>query len=333
MSKIKLSILSALVFFFPLSLFAQSQIKPAVEIKKRRYYRSYYTRRKSQKKLSDEEWAKIKSDLEDVTPDKKSLISEKLEQLKKMQDNPSGLAFYEPTYILPYYNTMSVTPWYANHPGNTPNGQRIDHEEFKSQLSFLIPVWTNVLHAPVDLNFSYTQLNYWQVYSKSPYFRETNYEPQAFATYTGLKNWLFSLGFDHQSNGRGGTGYAGMERSWNRAFLNVSFSGEHWLINIMPWVPILKSSQRLHNPNITRYLGYCRVVLAYSYKGQEVSLLIRNAAESGFKRGALQLDYTFPLYGKVKGMVSFFSGYGQSLIEYDHYTNAFGLGIALSDWG
>jgi phospholipase A1 len=190
----------------------------------------------------------------------------------------------------------------------------------------------NIFHQPFDLSFSYTQLNYWQVYANSPYFRETNYEPQVFFTYTGLKNWLLSLGLDHQSNGRGGTGYDGMERSWNRLFANISFSGEDWLVSMMPWLPIFKSSQDMHNPNIARYLGYGRVVFAYTIKRQEFSLIVRNAVESGFHRGALQLSYTFPLYGKIRGMVMFFSGYGQSLIEYDHYTNAYGIGIALSDW-
>jgi phospholipase A1 len=319
------------VFVASCSLTAVGNAQPA-KTTKHHYFRNYYGHQTPKPSISDEEWDKIKKDMESVTPDKRSMISEKLQQIQEIQKNPAGIAFYEPTYILPYAYTTSVSPWYAQHPGNTPDSQKVEHAELKAQLSFIIPVWTQMFHAPFDLSFSYTQLNYWQVYANSPYFRETNYEPQAFLTYTGVHNWLFSLGMDHQSNGRGGVGYDGMERSWNRVFANISFSGEHWLVNIMPWIPVFKSSQRLHNSNITRYLGYSRVVFAYKYHRQEVSLMIRNAVESGFSRGALQLSYTFPLYGKIKGMVTFFSGYGQSLIEYDHYTNAYGVGIALSDW-
>jgi len=58
----------------------------------------------------------------------------------------------------------------------------------------------------------------------------------------------------------------------------------------------------------------------------------RNNFASGFSRGALELNYVFPIHQRVRGMLHLFSGYGQSLIEYNHYTNAIGLGIALSDW-
>jgi len=38
------------------------------------------------------------------------------------------------------------------------------------------------------------------------------------------------------------------------------------------------------------------------------------------------------LLTKVKGYVQVFSGYGQSLIDYNRYTNGVGIGFALSDW-
>ena len=334
MSKYKtcIALACALSFSMPTCLLAQEK-KKSSGIKKHTYYRHYYAHHSGAKSVSDKEWDKIKQDLEQATPDKKSLISQRLQQLQEIQKNPSGLAFYEPTYVLPVYDSTSVSPWYAQHPGSTPDNQKVMHTEAKAQLSVLFPVWTNIFHTPWNLSISYTQLNYWQLYAKSPYFRETNYEPQAFLSYTGVKNWLFSAGFDHESNGRGGTGYNGMERSWNRAFMNISFSGTNWFVSLMPWVLVFKSSSsNLHNPNIAHYLGYGRTVMAYKLYRQELSFMFRNVLESGFSRGAFELTYTFPLYGKLKGMVTFFSGYGQSLIEYDHYTNAYGLGIALSDW-
>ena len=337
--KIKFALSMALLIASPGSLLAQEveSAKTTEAIKDEKTsdsYRNYYKHReiKTEEMLSNQEWDRIKKSVESMTPDKKSLISEKLKQMQEIQANPSGIAFYEPTYILPYYNSTKISPWYAEHPGSTPDNQRIDKEELKAKLSVIFPIWTNMFKEPFDFALTYTQLNYWQVYSNSPYFRETNYEPQALITYTGLKNWLLTAGLDHESNGRGGVGYDGMERSWNRVFLNIAFSGEHWFVAIMPWVPIYKTSQDLHNPDITKYLGYSRVVAAYSNSGQEISLMFRNALESRFKRGALEASYTFPLYGKLKGMVTFFSGYGQSLIEYNHYTNAYGIGIALSDW-
>lgn len=297
------------------------------------FFNRYYANNDSSKSRLNEEWEKVKTDLEKMVPDQKSLISEKLKQIREIQNNPSGVTFYEPSYLLPYYYSNSITPWYANHPNTTPENQTVSPTEAKAQLSFIFPLWSDMFNTPWMLSFAYTQLSYWQVYANSPYFRETNYEPQALFTYTGVRNWLFSFGFDHQSNGRGGVGYDGMERSWNRVFFHISFSGQHWFINVMPWIPVFKSSSSdLHNPNITHYLGYGRIVMAYASHNQEVSLKIRNALESGFKRGSLELNYTFPLYGKLKGIVTVFSGYGQSLIEYDHYSNSFGLGVAFNNW-
>jgi phospholipase A1 len=52
--------------------------------------------------------------------------------------------------------------------------------------------------------------------------------------------------------------------------------------------------------------------------------------ESDFKRGTEELDITFPLYNHLHGFLQAFSGYGQNLISFNHYTNAFGVGISLT---
>jgi phospholipase A1 len=44
-------------------------------------------------------------------------------------------------------------------------------------------------------------------------------------------------------------------------------------------------------------------------------------------RGAVQLSWAFPLAGHIKGYAHLFSGYGQSLIDYNYYQNMLGLGL------
>ena len=63
------------------------------------------------------------------------------------------------------------------------------------------------------------------------------------------------------------------------------------------------------------------------------SIMSRNNLESGFQRGALQLSWSFPLFKwpYLKGYVQYFTGYGESLIDYDHYVNTIGFGLSLTD--
>ena len=53
-----------------------------------------------------------------------------------------------------------------------------------------------------------------------------------------------------------------------------------------------------------------------------------------FERGAFELGWSFPLwkYPYLKGYIQYFSGYGESLIDYNQHVNKVGIGFALSDW-
>ncbi len=276
---------------------------------------------------------RVDSALTAVKTDKTSALAQRISKTLQIYKDNYGLSYYEPTYILPFYYTQSVSPYYANYPGSTPEHMTVRPLEFKAQLSFLFPLWVDIFGSGWVLNAAYTQLMYWQLYTKSPYFRETNYEPRVFFSNEFHKNWLFALGIVHQSNGRGGAGPSGMERSWNRIYSDLAFSRENWVVILEPWVPIFKAdSQDLHNSDIERYLGYGRVILAYKIRNQELSFIFRNILASGFHRGTVEVDYSFPLSVHVNAFVQVFSGYGQSLIEYNHYTNAVGVGISLTNW-
>ena len=49
-------------------------------------------------------------------------------------------------------------------------------------------------------------------------------------------------------------------------------------------------------------------------------------------KGAVELDWSFPLTPRVKGFIQYFEGYGESLIEYNHYQKRFGFGFKISDY-
>lgn len=233
-----------------------------------------------------------------------------------------------PNYVLPYYYTQS--PYQSVYNGNTPNNQAIMRNEFKAQMSLRATVWHDIFNTQTSLNIAYTQLMYWQFYAKSQYFRETNYEPSVFLAYKyGSSGWETRLGAVHQSNGRGGS----LERSWNRVYIDQIYRCENLYGSIEGWMLVDKSnSSNLHNPDITDYLGHGRWRFAYSWKKIVLSFMSRNNFESGFKRGAEELAISYPISKQFRLFVQGFSGYGQSLIEYDHYTNAVGVGISYGEW-
>lgn len=250
-----------------------------------------------------------------------------LEKKKSLQEDHYGVSFYQPTYVLPFYYTGRT--YNSVYQGETPNNQRVLNEEFKAYLSFKFPIWLHIFNSKLSLNMYYNQLSYWQFYANSQYFRETDYEPALYFSYRFAPQWHGWLGAVHQSNGRGGK----LERSWNRLFVDIIYTRGNFLLSIRPWVLIFKKhSSDLHNPNIDRFLGHERIVIAYQFYGQEISLMLRNTFESGFHRGAIELSYAFPIHGVLHGYIQFFSGYGQSLIEYDHYTNSVGVGISINNW-
>lgn len=269
----------------------------------------------------------ILSMMSNLTADNRSIVEQRLKQEELISENLFGITFYKPTYIMPFYYTSK--PYYQVYEGKTPDNQKVDKAEFKAQMSFRFPVWKNIFDTNTSLNVAYTQSMFWQLYAKSQYFRETDYEPELFLMKKIVGNLWGALGAVHQSNGRGGD----MERSWNRIYANLLFSRYNFAISFRPWILIFDSvSSDLHNKNIASYLGHGELVASYKIKDVTLSTLLRNNIESGFKRGAVEFDVSFPLHRLVKGYIQVFSGYGQSLIEYNHYTNSAGIGIALSDW-
>jgi phospholipase A1 len=256
----------------------------------------------------------------------KNPYSERLKHEAKVEENPFAIGLFQPNYILPFYYTGQ--PAYAIYGNTTPDQQKLRKEEFKAQFSFRVPIWHRILHSRANLYVAYTQLLYWQVYASSAYFRETNYQPELFLDYP-LFNWnTWRVGAVHQSNGRGGN----MERSWNRLYVEGIFSLKRWMLSFKPWVLIKDKSTRLYNRDITHYLGHGRLVIAYKYHQIVLSLMTRNNIESGFKRGAVEAALSFPIFKRFHGYIQYFHGYGQSLIEYNHRTNSFGIGFALNNW-
>ncbi len=242
---------------------------------------------------------------------------------------------HRPNYFLP----IKV----SNDPNNTPfQGTLIqphlglDSVETELQLSFKIKAMEGVFgHDNVDLWFGYTATSFWQAYNSSisSPFRETNYEPEAMLVFrtnyslAGFRGRFFNLGLAHQSNGRS----EALSRSWNRIYAQMGFERDNLAVLIRPWYRLPESSGEDDNPDIEDYLGYGDLQLVYRKGRNAYSLLLRNNFSRTDNHGALKLNWSFPLYGRLKGYVQYFNGYGESLIDYNHKQQSFGLGVSLTE--
>ncbi len=257
--------------------------------------------------------------------------AQKKEIMQAQQDsNPYIISLYEPTYIMPFAYTSSFN---SAAESNAPDNAGLNNIETKFQFSVKTAIWRNFFGYKNSLNLAYTQLSFWQVYNKeTQFFRESNYKPEIFFSNNIDRklfgNWSFSfinLGAMHQSNGRGGI----YERSWNRVYVEGIISNKNWLISIRPWY-VIHGASLDNNPDIANYLGHERLLFSYKFYSQTISLTAYNL--ENITRASTQLTWSFPLVKQLRGYVQAFSGYGQSLIEYNHHENTISVGIALNDW-
>jgi phospholipase A1 len=248
-------------------------------------------------------------------------------------ENPFGLTAYRPNYMLPltYNSKKNVEPFKALYPD-----VEMDDVEAKFQISFKAKLWD--VTDRLDLWAAYTQENWWQVYNngeeESAPFRETNYQPELFASYAtnvdllGFHMPAVTLGFNHQSNGRSQL----LSRSWNRIIAGALLERGNFVMNPRVWYRIPEDDEDDDNPRTDDFFGYGDLRLAYSWRNMTFASLLRNNLRTDDNKGAVQLDWSFPLNRRFKGYVQYFYGYGESLIDYDEKTNRIGIGVMMTDW-
>ena len=236
-------------------------------------------------------------------------------------------------YFLPYtYNTSpNVDVLREDDPD-----KKLKKAEVVFQLSAKAKLWRDVLGQKVDLWFGYTQRSFWQLYNSedSAPFRETNYEPELLLNFRtdfrilGLTGRFINLGFNHQSNGESNP----LSRSWNRAVANFGFERGRFSLLLKTWYRIPESAKDDDNPNIEKYLGYGELWAYYFWKKHRFGLMLRNNFSFHTNRGALQAEWSFPIYEWVNGYIQYFVGYGESLLDYNRAVNRIGIGFIVADW-
>jgi phospholipase A1/A2 len=242
-----------------------------------------------------------------------------------------GVTYHRSNYALVFsYNQFpNPAPLQEVDPAKT-----LVKPEVTFELSFKARLWRDIFGKNLVLWAAYTQRSFWQLYNfedSSP-FRDTNYEPELLLTLgtrldiLGLDLRFLQAGFNHQSNGQSEP----LSRSWNRVVANAGLERGNFSLLLKGWI-------RLHdaeddNPGMTHYLGNGEVWGYYFLKRQRFGIMVRDNLNFHENRGAIQLEWSFPMFAMMAGYVQYYLGYGESMLDYDHRVSRIGIGFILADW-
>ena len=247
---------------------------------------------------------------------------------------------YLPNFVLPahYSSSINATPSSPTHGKVSP---RVHYRpaEAKLQVSLRAKVAEGLLLPDADLWFAYTQRSLWQVWNRaeSSPFRSTDYQPEAIyvipvperlGRLPGGWAWrMTQLGVAHQSNGQSDP----LSRSWNRVYAEVAFDRGEFGLTLRA-NHRLKESTNDDNPDLTRYIGNTEITASWLPGPSTASLTWRTNVRS-VRRGSLQLDWTYPVSraqpAGLRWYAQLFSGYGETLLDYNHRQTSLGLGLTL----
>ncbi|CAM2145697.1 phospholipase A1/A2 [Pararobbsia alpina] len=190
-----------------------------------------------------------------------------------------------------------------------------------------------------NLYFGYTQLSIWDLSKDSKPFKDTNFRPSLFYYLpdTGVRSsWFSTLGIEtgveHESNGKDGTN----SRSINTVFVRPIFTWNNVLGNRLVIAPkMYYYFEKSDNPDIQQYRGYVDLLIKYGDPDAlELATTLRKGTASHY--GSIDAQLTYPLqklFGSGFGgyvWLGVFSGYGETLIDYNHHSNSVRIGYSIT---
>jgi len=267
------------------------------------------------------------------------VVSERVRAEREDAFNPYVITAHKHNFFLPLSYTSNINEDAYELEGAADDGSYKPFE-VNFQISLKTQVNENSLLFSGDAVYlGITIESWWQLYNSelSSPFRETNYQPEIF--YVTPLVWgpfggktVFMFGLEHQSNGQ----LAALSRSWNRLYATLIYERGSFVASIRPWYRLPEEEKLTpdaaegdDNPDILNYLGYAELSLGWRHRNIEVQSVVRGNTTSG--KGSLDTTLTFPLHGKFRGMVQYFNGYGDSLIDYDRFQHRIGFGVALTN--
>jgi phospholipase A1 len=254
------------------------------------------------------------------------------------EKDTSFLQKYKQIYFISGLGNYNYPAWFSKNE---------THNQIKFQISFKY-------HIISGFYFGYTQKSLWDIWDidRSSSFEDTNYNPDIFYDFEnkngvfGIKSFnLLKLGVEHESNGQ--SKESGDSRSWNRIYIETKFNITSWFnLGVKSWLIFDKLIQALdlvnkdlfENDDIDQYYGNFDLKLCFPFhKNFNLELLIRKGNNLDLKKGSIQIgvDFRIPISFLVKNNINpryyiqIFNGYGETLINYNHYQLKYRFGIML----
>lgn len=224
-----------------------------------------------------------------------------------------------------------------------------DTSEMRIQLSARTKIASGLLTGPTSKGkdsvwVAYSQQSYWQVFNPglSRPFRTTDHEPEIFYIYpTDAQlpfgwRWRYTgAGLVHQSNGQSEP----LSRSWNRWYASTGLElDRRWQLHAKFWQRISESADKDDNPRIQDYIGRGEVKLVWNLdQANTLGLTARGSIGKGYGSGRLEWMRALGEgwnggKSNLRLHMQLFSGYGDTLIDYNRKRTAFSVGFSLLDF-
>ncbi|CAM8635740.1 PldA Outer membrane phospholipase A [Comamonadaceae bacterium] len=197
-----------------------------------------------------------------------------------------------------------------------------------------------------SLWFAYSQQSYWQLFNAdlSRPFRATDHEPEFIYIFpvesalpSGWRLRYGGIGINHQSNGQS----LPLSRSWNRIIGRAGLElGNQVSVTGALWQRIPEDSASDDNPDIVDRVGRAEVTAAWTVDPvNSLAVTVRHSLQTG-DSGSIRLAW-FRKIGSaadngnrssLRLHTELFSGYGDSLMDYNRPRTVFSVGLTLLDW-
>ena len=260
-----------------------------------------------------------------------------------------GLRSFRPMIAAASFaDTVNRKPTSDNPANDATSSTPYRTREMRLQLSVRSKLASGLLtpasgNARDSLWFAYSQQSYWQLFTPgiSRPFRSTDHEPELIyvhplaAEMAGWRLRYGGLGLVHHSNGQS----LPYSRSWNRVYLMAGAERGKLDLRARVWRRLDEAPADDDNPRISDYYGRAELQAQWEPNGQHRFVATARHSLGRTSRGSLRLEWFRTLWdgpdapvGGLQLHTQLFSGYGDSLLDFNRRRTVFTIGFSLAEW-